>query len=63
MGRIKRGNYIFVYYIGDHGYHVHVYKDKNLVLKWDLDKNMAIKGKPRKKILSLIKELKAEGLL
>ncbi len=63
MGKIRRGNYIFVTWVGDHGHHVHVYKDKKQILKWDLDLNMAIKGKPTKKLLKLIDELKKEGQL
>lgn len=39
MGKIKRGNYQFLTWIGDHDYHVHIYKDDVQVLKWDLQKN------------------------
>lgn len=64
MGKTRRGNYIFVTWSGDHSpYHVHVYKDGKLVVKWDLDNNQAMKGKMTAKISSIIKDLKREGIL
>ena len=49
---------------GDHSpHHVHVYRDGTLVLKWDLDNQLAMKGKPTNRILRLITELSEEGLL
>jgi hypothetical protein len=64
MGKIRRGNYVFLYWLGDHGpRHVHVYEDKKLIVKWDLDNNVAMKGKANSKILRLIAELRQEGLL
>ncbi len=64
MGKIRRGNYIFVTWIGDHPpRHVHVYKNGKLVVKWDLDHRIAMKGKANNKIIKLIVELEQEGLL
>ena len=64
MGKIRRGNFIFVSWIGDHApRHVHVYKDGALVLKWDLENGEAMRGRPTKRILQLIEELEKEGLL
>lgn len=63
MGKIKRGNHFFISWIGDHGHHVHVYRDGKEVLKWDLDNSKAMKGKLTKRILKLIYDLKLEGLL
>lgn len=63
MGKIKRGNYIFISWKGDHGHHVHVFKDKRLVVKWDLDNWMPIKGRATKRVEDLLKELLAEGAL
>ena len=63
MPKIRRGNYIFVAWIGDHGHHVHVYRDAKVVVKWDLDQGVAIKGKATRKILALIAELQQEGRL
>jgi hypothetical protein len=63
VGKIRKGNYVFLTWIGDHGHHVHIYKDKKQVLKWDMDLNVAIEGKLTKKLLKLIDELKKEGRL
>lgn len=63
MGKTRRGNYIFVNWIGDHGHHVHVYRDGKQVLKWDLNEQKAMKGKATKKLIKIIKGLRKEGLL
>jgi hypothetical protein len=64
MGKIRRGNYVFLVWSGDHGpRHVHVYHDKSLVLKWDLDRGVAMKGKATARVLRLIAELQQEGRL
>jgi Domain of unknown function (DUF4160) len=64
MPKIRRGNYLFVSWIGDHPpRHVHVYRDKRLVVKWDLDHGLAMEGRATKKILKLIAELEREGKL
>lgn len=63
MPKIKRGNYHFIAYIGDHGHHVHVYKEGHEVLKWDLDEKKAIKGRSSKRLLKMIRQLQKEGKL
>ena len=64
MGKVRPGGYIFVSWIGDHSpRHVHVYKDGTLVVKWDLDNRMPMKGKATRKVVELIDELESEGLL
>jgi hypothetical protein len=64
MARIRRGGYIFLTWVGDHSpRHVHVYRDGKLVVKWDLDNRMPMVGEANRRILSLIDELEAEGLL
>lgn len=64
VGKIRRGNYVFVTWKGDHSpRHVHVYKDGRLILKWDLENEKAMRGRPTKRVLTLIQELQAEGLL
>lgn len=64
MGKIRRGNYVFVTWKGDHSpYHVHVYRDGKLVVKWDLDNGQAMKGNVSAKILKLIRELQEENSL
>jgi hypothetical protein len=63
-GKDRRGGFLFVTWKGDHSpYHVHVYRDGTLVLKWDLEDNVAMKGKPTRRILKLLDELREEGLL
>ena len=34
-----------------------------LVVKWDLEANVAMKGRPTARILTLIEELKHQGVL
>jgi hypothetical protein len=64
MGKIRRGGFIFVTWKGDHSpRHVHVYRDGVLVLKWDLENDVAMKGVATARILRLIAELREEGLL
>jgi len=55
---------VFIAWKGDHGpRHVHVYKDAKLVVKWDLEADVAMKGRPTARVLALLDELKKEGLL
>lgn len=64
MGKIRRGNDIFVTWIGDHPpRHVHVYKDGTLIVKWNLENHTSMKGAANRRILKLIAELEEEGLL
>ena len=64
MGKLRRGNYVFLTWKGDHGpRHVHVYKNGKMIVKWDLENEKAMRGRPTKRVLTLIRELEAEGLL
>jgi hypothetical protein len=64
MGKIRRGGFVFITWKGDHSpYHVHVYRDGKLVVKWDLENDVPMKGEASRKILGIIRELQAEGLL
>ena len=64
MPKIRRGNYVFLGWIGDHSpRHVHVYRDGTLIVKWDLENAVAMKGTPTRRVLRLIRDLQAEGLL
>ncbi|PIZ66230.1 MAG: hypothetical protein COY19_07000 [Candidatus Marinimicrobia bacterium CG_4_10_14_0_2_um_filter_48_9] len=64
MGKIKRGGYVFFSWIGDHNpRHVHVYKDGNFIVKWDIENWQAMKGEAPRTILKLIRELMDEGKL
>ncbi len=64
VGKYRRGGYVFITWIGDHPpRHVHVYRDGKLIVKWDLDNQKPMKGAATRRILELISELEAEGLL
>ena len=64
MAKLRRGGFIFLTWKGDHGpRHVHVYRGGRLVLKWELDNEKTMEGKPTRRVLDLIRELQREGLL
>jgi hypothetical protein len=64
MGRLRRGGYVFVWWKSDHPpRHVHVYRDGRLVVKWDLDNKKPMRGRESARVIQLIEELEAEGLL
>ena len=43
---MRCGNHVFLTWKGDHGpRHVHVYKDGRLVVKWNLDDGVPMKGR------------------
>jgi len=64
MGKIRRGGFIFVTWKGDHPpRRVHVYRDAQLIVKWNLDDRVAMKGAITERILRLIIELEKEGAL
>ena len=64
MGKVRRGNYIFVSWKGDHApRHVHVYRDGRLVVKWDLENWLPMRGEANRRLLKLIEELEDEGKL
>ena len=64
MGKVRRGNYIFLAWKGDHSpRHVHVYRDSRLVAKWNLEDREPMSGRMNKRLLKIIEELEKEGLL
>jgi len=64
MGKHRRGGFVFVTWCGDHKpRHVHIFKDKRLILKWNLEANVVMKGKLTSKLKVLIDELVREGKL
>jgi hypothetical protein len=64
MGKLRRGGYVFVWWLGDHSpKHVHVYRDRRLIVKWDLDNGKPMKGNASRRIIELIQELVREGLI
>jgi hypothetical protein len=64
VGKVRRGNYVFLTWKGDHSpRHVHVYREGRLVVKWNLDDRVPMRGKPTGRVLQLIAELEEEGAL
>jgi hypothetical protein len=64
VSKVRRGGFVFLAWKGDHTpRHVHVYRDGRLVVKWDTENRKAMVGRATRRILELIEELKAEGLL
>lgn len=64
MGKIRRGEYVFFTWKGDHPpRHVHVYRDGLLVVKWNLEEQVPMKGTATARVRRLIAELEREGLL
>ena len=64
VGKIRRGGFIFVFWRGDHSpRHVHVYRDGKLIVKWNLDAGVPMKGASSWRILRVIADLETEGRL
>jgi hypothetical protein len=64
VSKIRRENYVFLAWIGDHSpRHVHVYRRGRLVLKWNLDASVPMKGRPTARLVKLIEALTREGVL
>jgi len=64
VAKIRRRGHVFVARKSDHSpQHVHVYRNGRLVVKWDLESGLAMKGKAPRRLLDGIKELEAEGRL
>ena len=64
MTRLRRGNYVFVTWKGDHSpRHTHIYRDGKLVVKWDLDNWLPMRGRADARLLRLLEQLRREGVL
>ncbi|HJW37703.1 MAG TPA: hypothetical protein VJ420_03685 [Candidatus Udaeobacter sp.] len=66
MGRVRRGGYILIWWIGDHRpRHVHVYgDDANFITRMNLETMQPMDvPKVDKRIVDLIRELRREGRL
>lgn len=62
--KIRRGGHVFIGWRSDHPpRHVHVYRDRQLVVKWDLDNGKPMKGHASRRVRWLIEQLRAERLL
>ncbi len=65
MGRIRRGGYIFEFWVGDHPpRHVHVLKSGKLLARVELDEELTpMSGRINNRIRKILKKLKQEGVL
>jgi len=64
MVKVRRGNYVFLTWVGDHSpRHVHVYRSAKLVVKWDLEHWLPMEGRAKRKLLQIIEELDKAGML
>jgi hypothetical protein len=64
MGKIRRGGCVFITWIGDYApRHMHVYRDGEFVVKWDLEHDVAMKGTAGAALRRVIEELREEGKL
>jgi len=64
MGKLRRGGFVFVTWKGDHPpRHVHVYRDGRLLVKWNLEDHVPMKGHATDRVLRLIAALQEEGAL
>jgi hypothetical protein len=62
--KIRRGNYVFLTWTGDPlPRHVHVYKDRKLVVKWNLDDGVPMEGEASRRLIRLLDEMVEEGTL
>jgi len=64
MGRIRRGGYIFEFWVGDHPpRHVHIFKDRRFVARVELDESLTVmEGRINKRIRDILRELRNEEL-
>jgi uncharacterized protein YggU (UPF0235/DUF167 family) len=64
VGKIRRDDYVLLTWIGDHSpRHVHVYRDEKLVLKWNIDAWVPMKGRASAKLIKMLADLRKEGAL
>lgn len=63
MPKIRRGNYVFLAWIGDHGRHVHVYRDRKLGREMGSRQLAAYEGKSDRQLEKILGELVREGKL
>ncbi len=65
MGRIRRGGYLFEFWVGDHPpKHVHILKNGRLLARVELDDDLTLmSGKINNRIRKIISKLKKEGAL
>lgn len=65
MGRVRRGGYIFEFWVGDHPpRHVHILKDRKLIARVELDEQLTVmEGRIDRRIREMLKRPVKEGLI
>ncbi len=64
MGRIKRGGYLFEWWMGDHyPKHIHIYKNRKEIAKLRIPEMIILKGKLNKKLRKIIEKLINEKII
>ncbi|MBI4406211.1 MAG: hypothetical protein HY537_18775 [Deltaproteobacteria bacterium] len=64
VGTVRRGNYSFRTWVGDHSpRHVHIYRDGKLIAKWNLDAGVVMEGRVNRKLREIVGALVKEGKL
>lgn len=64
MEKIRRDGYVFATWTSSHSpRQVRVYRDGAAVLRWDLDHRRSVSGRANERVLEVIGELEAGGLL
>ena len=64
MGKIRRGGYIFITWIGDHDpRHVHIFKDEKEIVKVSLPDCRVVSGRMTRRLRRILEELIAEESL
>jgi hypothetical protein len=62
VSRKKRGGYLFVEFKGDHPpHHVHIFRGKRLIARWDLANRRVLSGAISSRIRQYLRELYEEA--
>lgn len=62
MPKIRRGGSVILTWVGDHSPRlVHVYRDRRLIVEWDLVSWRPMKGEASRRVVRLLEELVEEG--
>jgi hypothetical protein len=63
MGKVKRKDYLFIWSLSDHApAHVHIYKKRRLILRWNLENWVPLSGVANKKIIKLLRQIFSQGV-
>ncbi len=64
MTKLRRSGYVFMMWKTDHlPRHVQVYRDREFVVRWDLQQGRALEGSAPARVVKAIHDLEREGRL